>query len=81
MDLGTGGNYVEYESLGLSWNNHGCDCAAFGAKTVAYLCQGPGAFGKEFESWRDQGGTHFILGAMDTARRSISTRSKHFERA
>ena len=55
-------------------DEHARDRAQFGTEAVIDFCQSPGDWQSELETWREAGGTHLALRAMDTAAEFVGSK-------
>ena len=55
-------------------DEHARDRAQFGTEAVIDFCQSPGDWQNELETWREAGGTHLALRAMDTAAEFVGSK-------
>lgn len=60
--------------------DQGRDSSRFGAEAVVDFSQDRGDWGHEIEAWREAGGTHLALRAMDTAAEAVGARRVGFRR-
>jgi probable F420-dependent oxidoreductase len=58
---------------------HDRDPAAFGAEAQIDFCQSPDEWPAEVDAWREAGGTHVCLRAMDTAAEFVGARRVGYE--
>ncbi len=59
--------------------SEGRDAAQFGTEAVVDFSQSRDQWGKEIEAWRDAGGTHLAVRAMDTAAEFVGARRVGFQ--
>lgn len=80
FQFGSAGRGVraQWEQVQAELAKAGRPLAGFGAEATVDYSKGPDAWRAELEAWREAGGTHFSLRAMDTAAELIGAKRTGF---